>query len=90
MKNNESLLAMLLNQQPKAKLVLVQEFTENSKLDDLVCVIEATTENEFTILNVDISFNGEQLFFGTLEKLKEQLTYLPPLYVLLIIYFYYG
>lgn len=78
MKNNESLLAMLLNQQPKAKLVLVQEFTENSKLDDLVCVIEATTENEFTILNVDILFNGEQLFFGTLEKLKEQLTYLPP------------
>lgn len=61
---------MLLNQQPKAKLVLVQEFTENSKLDDLVCVIEATTENEFTILNVDISFNGEQLFFGTLEMLK--------------------
>lgn len=78
MKNNENLLAMLLNQQPKAKLVLVQEFTENSNLDDLVCVIEATTENEFTILNVDISFNGEQLFFGTLEKLKEQLTYLPP------------
>lgn len=78
MKNNENLLSMLLNQQPKAKLVLVQEFTENSKLDDLVCVIEATTENEFTILNVDISFNGEQLFFGTLEELKEQLSYCGP------------
>lgn len=46
MKNNENLLAMLLNQQPKAKLVLVQEFTENSNLDDLVCDIEATTEND--------------------------------------------
>lgn len=71
MKNNESLLVMLLNQQPKAKLVLVQEFTENSKLDDLVCVIEATTENEFTILNVDISFNGERtIIFWYIGKVK--------------------
>lgn len=51
MKNNESLLAMLLNQQPKAKLVLVQEFTENSKLDDLVCVIEAIVKDYDSIDN---------------------------------------
>lgn len=80
MKNNkEVLLPLLLNQRDKnAKLVLVQEFTKESKLDDLVCVVKADVNNESVMLEVEISFNGENLFVGTLEEFKTQLQYVGP------------
>ena len=79
MKNKkEVLLPLLLNQRDNAKLVLVQEFTKESKLDDLVCVVKADVNNVSAMLEVEISFNGENLFVGTLEELKTQLQYLGP------------
>lgn len=79
MKNNkEMLLPLLLNQRDNAKLVLVQEFTKESKLDDLVCVVKADVNNESAMLEVEISFNGENLFVGTLEEFKTQLQYVGP------------
>lgn len=74
----EALLPLLMNKRDNAKLVLVQEFTKESKLDDLVCVVKADVNNESAMLEVEISFNGENLFVGTLEELKTQLQYLGP------------
>lgn len=72
MKNNESLLAMLLNQQPKAKLVLVQEFTLSNTLDEKIKDVEKMFKHYNYLCKPENSFSlNSKVREKMVEKMKQ-------------------
>lgn len=70
----KELLTSLLNKQDSAKMVLSQQ---HLKREDVVCKINANVDKDTSTLIVDIYFNDEILFNGSLDQLKEQLSCSP-------------